>query len=273
MKNKNLLAFFGHHKAGTTWINSIVKQAVRDMGLKHAYLHRETMFSHNLKEFVNREKIDCISYVNADFEYVKDLDGLCGFHVIRDPRDIVVSAYFSHLYSHKEVDEFPELKEYREKLKNLSKDEGLIVEMVDFRKKQFELMYNWDYSLSNIKEVKMEDLIYNPYDKFIEIFKFLKILNESTITAKDLLMLIMNRRLHVRTGKVFPERLLGFIYQNSFSKKSGGRDLGEENVKSHYRKGLAGDWKNHFNEEHKEVFKDNYNHLLIKLGYESSSDW
>lgn len=64
------------------------------MGLKHAYLHRETMFSHNLKEFVNRERIDCISYVNADFKYVKELDGLRGFHVVRDPRDIVVSAYF-----------------------------------------------------------------------------------------------------------------------------------------------------------------------------------
>lgn len=83
----------------------------------------------------------------------------------------------------------------------------------------------------------------------------------------------INRQFQIYTRKIFAERLLGIVYQNRFSRKSGGRSFGEENVKSHYRKGTLGDWRNHFNQEHIKLFKDNYNHLLIKLGYESDSNW
>jgi len=69
------------------------------------------------------------------------------------------------------------------------------------------------------------------------------------------------------------ERLLMYIYRMRFSNKSKGRLRGQEDVKNHYRKGVAGDWGNHFNQEHRRFFKDNYNDLLIKLGYEKSSNW
>jgi len=77
----------------------------------------------------------------------------------------------------------------------------------------------------------------------------------------------------VPINKIPAEMLLGIVYENDFSKKASGRKPGEEDVKSHYRKGVAGDWENHFNEEHKRFFKDNFNDLLIKLGYESDGNW
>lgn len=41
-----------------------------------------------------------------------------------------------------------------------------------------------------------------------------------------------------------------------------------------YRKGKTGDWKEHFTEEHKELFKEHdKNDWLIKLGYEENKDW
>jgi hypothetical protein len=67
--------------------------------------------------------------------------------------------------------------------------------------------------------------------------------------------------------------LLSFVYENRFSKLAGGRKSGEENVKSHYRKGTSGDWKNHFTESHKAYFKQHYNDLLITLGYETDDRW
>ena len=73
--------------------------------------------------------------------------------------------------------------------------------------------------------------------------------------------------------KIPAERLLGIVYENDFSKKAGGRKPGEEDVKSHYRKGIAGDWRNQFNEEHKEFFKDHFNKLVVKLGYETNDRW
>jgi sulfotransferase 6B1 len=40
-----------------------------------------------------------------------------------------------------------------------------------------------------------------------------------------------------------------------------------------FRKGRAGDWRNHFTEAHKRAFKDTAGELLIKLGYEEDMDW
>ena len=63
------------------------------------------------------------------------------------------------------------------------------------------------------------------------------------------------------------------MHDNRFSNYAGGRKEGEENVSSHYRKGVAGDWKNHFKPEHVERFKELYGELLLKLGYEQAPEW
>jgi hypothetical protein len=40
-----------------------------------------------------------------------------------------------------------------------------------------------------------------------------------------------------------------------------------------YRKGIVGDWRNHFSEDHRRVFKQVAGDLLIRLGYENDADW
>jgi hypothetical protein len=40
-----------------------------------------------------------------------------------------------------------------------------------------------------------------------------------------------------------------------------------------FRKGRAGDWRDHFMETHKRAFKDTAGELLIELGYERDMDW
>jgi len=40
-----------------------------------------------------------------------------------------------------------------------------------------------------------------------------------------------------------------------------------------FRKGITGEWKTHFNEEHKRVFKNVAGQLLIDLGYEKDFNW
>ena len=59
----------------------------------------------------------------------------------------------------------------------------------------------------------------------------------------------------------------------SFEQLSGGRSKGEEDSSSFYRKGVAGDWKNHFTQEDRRVFKEEAGELLIRLGYERDLDW
>ncbi len=40
-----------------------------------------------------------------------------------------------------------------------------------------------------------------------------------------------------------------------------------------FRKGVIGDWKHHFSEEHKRAFKEIAGQLLVDLGYESDEKW
>jgi hypothetical protein len=40
-----------------------------------------------------------------------------------------------------------------------------------------------------------------------------------------------------------------------------------------FRSGKTGEWKKHFTDEHKRIFKDMAGDLLVKLGYENDNDW
>jgi hypothetical protein len=40
-----------------------------------------------------------------------------------------------------------------------------------------------------------------------------------------------------------------------------------------FRSGKTGEWKKHFTDEHKKIFKDVAGDLLIKLGFETDKDW
>ena len=81
-------------------------------------------------------------------------------------------------------------------------------------------------------------------------------------------------------------RLLGFLGADtsekavrqavgsaSFEKLSKGRERGQEDTASFYRKGVAGDWNNYFTERDKEIYKEEAGELLIRLGYERDLDW
>jgi hypothetical protein len=299
MKKPSLRSFFGHHKCATTWINDILQLVCRDLGLAFANVHSPAMFNYHLDSFVKDRQVDFLAYTNADIQYVKELNDFRGFHAIRDPRDIVVSAYFSHLHSHP-TNEWTALIDHRKKLQKVSKNEGLFLEM-DFRKKQFEYLYNWDYCQPNVLELKMEKLIADPYEEIAKALSFLNIVNPPVALMVRTLSLVnpagrsaafkdriisvflkITTRLQShkkpvpssgQSPKITAAALLKHIFNNRFSSKTSGRLRGDENVASHYRKGLAGDWINHFTPEHCRYFKERYSDVLLKLGYEKNPDW
>ena len=59
----------------------------------------------------------------------------------------------------------------------------------------------------------------------------------------------------------------------NFTYFSDGRVKGDEDVRSHFRKGVSGDYVNHFNELHKAICKQRIGNHLIKLGYEKDLCW
>ena len=266
-----LLAFFGHHKGATTWIGNIINQICQSSGLKCIRANSPKWFKFNLQNYIDENKADFLNYINADITYVNQLQSFKGFHVIRDPRDIAVSAYFSHLHTHP-TEVWPELLEHRKKLVDIPKDEGLLLD-IEFSNRLrldghnlnlFSSMKNWDYSNPHIMEVKFEDIIQNSHELFSKVFDFLGLLNKPPVGCLQQ---------KIVTGNISREILFQNIESNNFLNLTNGRNTGEENRNSHYRKGVVGDWKNHFNEKHKNYFKNNYNGLLVKLGYELDDKW
>jgi hypothetical protein len=52
-----------------------------------------------------------------------------------------------------------------------------------------------------------------------------------------------------------------------------GRKPGEGDPGSHFRRGVAGDWRNHFTPGHIEACKEICGSLLVEWGYEENQDW
>jgi len=64
----------------------------------------------------------------------------------------------------------------------------------------------------------------------------------------------------------------GIIEKYSFTNMSG-RKTGIENKNSFMRKGVIGDWKNHFSPEARCLFNEYAGEALISLGYEKDESW
>jgi hypothetical protein len=274
-KDKVLLCYFGHHKCASTWIMRILYDVCTSLGLK-AYEKQIVVLSQPRETLVSIHP-DFYFCQTSDYSKVTLLPDFKGFHVIRDPRDIIISGYFSHLYSHA-TKNWPELAAHREKLKSVGRHEGILLE-IDFSKQFIDHIDDWNYNATNIFELKYEDVVENPFERMRDVFVYLGLYEQeenattySTLTINRVLSKI-GLKSHARKMTLNDELIKTIIKKHSFNKLSGGRDRGVSNDFSHYRKGISGDWQNHFGDEHKEKFKEVYGDIVVKLGYEQDNHW
>ncbi len=166
--------------------------------------------------------------------------------IVRDPRDVVISITFFLTHLEERLGGWPELAEMEDDrsriIHYLKKDVGVI--------NQLEA---WTTAKSNnIHLLTYEDLLEKPLEEMRKMVKFLGLnLSESRIQKA--------------------------VDNNQFAKHSGGREAGKEDKGSFFRKGIAGDWVNYFDEEIVELMKTvhdgRWNKLIVNMGYESSADW
>jgi hypothetical protein len=70
-----------------------------------------------------------------------------------------------------------------------------------------------------------------------------------------------------------PKTVASIVDAHSFKRLSAGRTQGQESDRSFFRKGVAGDWKNHFTDELREIYKRIIGDYLVEFGYEEDLSW
>ena len=278
IKQRPLRFFFGHHKGATTWVRYLVARLCDLRGDRWAVFDNPGQFGYDLTATVGQRRLDFVAFTNAEQRFLTDLPAFKGFHIVRDPRDTLVSAYFSHRESHP-TDSWPELAAHREQLRRLSREDGLLAEL-EFSAGVFAAMEGWDYGQPHVLELKFEQVVAHPFATMTEAFTFLGMLKDETTTAREWATLALHAataRLAGRWGgrlralgrfrRVPVEVLLAEVHHRRFAKLAGGRKPGEVDVQSHYRAGQPGDWRNHFTPKVSAAVQERLGPLCARLGY------
>lgn len=255
--DRKLIVHCSHHKAGTGWFNAIFRSMARHYGLSFS----------NSSENYSYHKTDIVLQNHSRVDFSLLPSNYRASHMVRDPRDIVISGYYYHLWTKESwvhirmetlsnaakrnwselpLDKFGHLT-YQQYLNTLTKEEGILAEMKRITSLISE-MHNWDYGNTNCIELKYEDLIRNEKKHFHNVFE------------------------HYGFNADAIDKSLEFVNQHSFKNRTG-RKLGQTKKTSHLRSGLAEQWKNIYTDKHKLYFKERYGGTLIKLGYEENMNW
>lgn len=242
------------HKTGSQWIKSLLSDIItyQYSGMaQYSYQSRfhdgydpRSITDRSFTEPFPEDRIISPLYVTyQNFQDTPKPIRYKAFFILRDPREILISWYFSAKFSHIPIGYIPEL---RSKLRRLSFTDSMLF-AIDYLDEfgLFGSMRSWKEAEgkdSNIVLVRYEDLVTSSLESFGRLFTFLDI-------------------------GMTPATLLELIQIYSFKRLSG-RNVGTEDTKSHIRKGGSGSWKRHFNEKIESRFSDVTGDLVQRLGYE-----
>lgn len=238
---------FTHWKAGSQWVRAVLASACPDRVVdplpRNAHLLERPLVPGAIYSplYMRRETFAECAASRAEPQ--------ARFVVIRDLRDALVSWYFSLKISHQDIPG-TRISGLRDALLSRSVEDGLIYLITgdgDFPglARHAEIQTSWIDSGDVL--VRYEDLLSSQHEQFARILRHCGISIESA-------------------------RLNEIVRRHSFEAVSG-RPRGEEDIAAHHRKGVPGDWRNHFTPRVARDFKARYGPTLVKTGYESDLSW
>ncbi len=228
-----------HGKAGSTWIDRLLRALFRKQ-VAPRYWEIPARF-----DLAKHAVHSAVFMRRETFLDHPELAEIRRFVVIRDLRDTLISQYFSMRDTH-ELDPNGIVQQRRDILRSCSFEEGLQWLLTNALVKQADIQRSWAGSGEII--LKYEDLLADDLAMFRELFC-------------DRLAIALSAE---RLEEAVRESRFETVYK---------RKLGEEDAKSHGRKGTPGDWKNHFTPDFARRFDAEYGALLIATGYEQDNSW
>jgi len=229
-----------YHKAGSTWLNNVLSDCADHFAL----------FYQNCDQHQLRSRTDIFLCRDSIID-LHSLPPHIGTHMMRDPRDLVVSGYHYHKWTrepwaHRPNDLLDGLSR-QEYLNTVDRTTGMKAEILGLRP-AISRMLSWPRDNPAFLEIRYEDLIADEEQGFRRMFAHYGF----TETAQD-------EAVKIALGHSF--------------RRTAGRDRGTEQERSHLRSGRARQWEEEFTPELKEYFKEVHGDALITLGYEESNEW
>jgi len=236
-----------HHKTGTVWMDSVFKAIAGDLKARYVNFRAEPGQLSDLGDgpFI------LFSHDSVFDEYASLLDreDVKILHLIRDPRDVVISAMHYHKASreswlHEPIPGYDNLTYQRALQKLPTKFEQYVFEMDNSSASTLRDMTNWHFGRANCFEARYEDL------------------RQDT-------QLVTWRRIMAFLGLDAAEQAVGSrrFWQNSLF----GSFLRLGN--RHVRSGAVAQWRREFTPELAAAFLKRFPDTLQSLGYETSDAW
>ena len=240
-----LIVVCTHHKTGTVWMANIFR------AIKKQY--KRKLFSGRQADLPPDADIFLQDHSRVDLQALRQRGRpVRCVHVIRDPRDVVISGCFYHVKTTEKWANTPRSefggKNYRETIAALPTDhDKLVFEMKHTGMKSINDMINWNYKDQDVFEARYEDLI---DDSGFRVFRpMMEFLGFHGAELEAVLEIVRSNSLF---GGATPESAKDPV---------------------HVRSGESRQWPKTFTAELKAAFKEIHPEVLQRLGYEAGNDW
>lgn len=194
------------------------------------------------------------SIMHGHFPYHKNFNNI--LYVVRDGRDIMVSAYYYMLKITPGANNDRALK-YR---KNLGFDD---IDNIEERLPKFMEYFMENYTVLGKRTTWQDHIKLHLHNDKIKFIKYEDLLSDSAKELSEALA-FLDRPYSTNLESIAQE----FTFENQSKRKAG-----QEDKTSFLRKGIAGDWKNKFTKEAAEVFEHYAGDVLRELAYEDDVNW
>lgn len=229
-----------HHKCGTVWMRDIFS----------AVCDRLSLVFYKGEQRQLPRRYDVFFQNHSRFRFSTLLGPHRGLHLIRDPRDVIISGVFYHERCTSEL----WLRQHRRMFQGRSYQQALVELQCLEEKLRFEMLHcsgatirdmlAWDYANPDFYEAKYEDLIEDvELRRFRDIFAFLRLPEDR---MDELLRIAFDKSLF--SGRVAAST-------------------------GHIRSGRPRQWQSYFTPRLHRQFLDLFGDALVRLGYEQNDQW
>lgn len=253
-ENVRFLGIGTHHKTGTIWMRKVFRQVADDLQVPTMQCYRKK----RLSDLPSEGPAVLLNWHTTFPEELVQRQDTRFIHIIRDPRDILLSGMRYHRTAGLGNEKF--LREKRDEWGGLNYQDFLNALPDDLARLEFEMrhkhhdtvqeMLEWSYDNPHAAELRYEDLI---NDTDCSLFR--KTLEDLGVEGLDI------------------DKIVDIYWQNSLFGGLAAEENREDIVARHIKSGKAAQWVTKLPREIAEIYVQEYGDALKKLGYAKDDSW